>query len=401
MKSLHRPFLSVSLAFVLLGSLVGLLMLPYLAHWKGWETFDWVTALRAHGPLQVFGFAVLFTMGIAYQMLGELLQARHSPWKLRFCLSLMAVGTLGQSFWPQSLWPWCQLLSGLIFVEGIARHRPPAGTERRNLAHSHFLRWGSLWLLAALVLNALGTPIPRVFELVLWGFLSLYILGVGLRVHPAMLNRSAPPEAIQWTILLLWNLGLLATFSPQLKSAPALCWSIASLLLVAFLRPWPAGPSKHDWPLTRYFSWSYGWLVIACLSRLLGPDSWAGAIKHAHASGFVLTMMVGMGFRLIPAFERKPLAWPAVRHLCLWLLVPGTLLRVLGQASILPKALVFGGALQFGGLACFAIAIAVTLLSKAIPVECTFNSTELAGPMRKLREAALPGGPKGMAELHS
>jgi len=398
MRSLHRPFLSVSLAFVLLGSLLGLLMLPFLAHWKGWEAFDWMGALRAHGPFQVFGFAVLFTMGIAYQMLGELLQARHSPGSLRVCLALMTLGTLGQACWPQRLWPWCQLLSGLIFVAGVAKHRPPTGTVRRNLAHSHFLRWGSLWLLVALLLNVLGAPIARVLELVLWGFLSLYILGVGLRIHPAMLNRSTPPEVVQWLVLLLWNLGLLATFSAQLEVAAALCWSAASLLLVAFLRPWPASPSKLDWPLTRYFSWSYGWLVASCLGRLLGPDHWAGAIKHAHASGFVLMMMVGMGLRLVPAFERKQPGWPAARHLCLWIMVPGTLFRVLGQAGILPRLFILGGTLQFMGLLCFAIATAATLFSQQTAQNAACISLPWAGPARRLGEAVPPGGPRIMAE---
>ena len=379
MKPIYRAFVIVSLASVLLGTLGGLLMLPFLAHWKGWESFDWVTALRVHGPLQVFGFCLLFTMGIANQMLGELLQARQSPWKTGACLVFMTVGTLGQAFWPFPLWPWLQFLAGLIFVGSIARHRPPAATVRRNRAHSHFLRWGSLWLLIALLLNGLGAPIGRVFELVLWGFLSLYIIGVGLRVHPSMLNRSAPPEAIQWAILLLWNVGLVASFGPSLQVPSAACWSVASLLLIVFLRPWSLGPSKHDWPFTSYLSWSYRWLLVACLGRLLGPDSWVGAIKHAHASGFVLTMMIGMGLRLVPAFERKPQSWPAARYLCLGLLVPGTFLRVLGQSGIAPQVLVIGGTLQFLGLACFAISTAATLGSKGAAPALSPPFPKLAG----------------------
>lgn len=365
MKPMYRAFVGVSLVFVLVGTLWGLLMLPFLAHWKGWQSFDWVTALRVHGPLQVFGFCLLFTMGIANQMLGELLQARHSPVKMGACLLSMTVGTLGQAFWPLSLWPWLQFLAALIFVASVVSHRTPAATVLRNRAHSHFLRWGSLWLLLALLLNGLGTPIERVFELVLWGFLSLYIVGVGLRVHPSMLNRRAPPETVQWAILLLWNAGLVASFGPSLQIVAAACWSVASLLLMFYLRPWSLGLSNHDWPLTSYFSWSYGWLLVACLGRLLGPESWAGAIKHAHASGFVLTMMIGMGLRLVPAFERKPQAWPAARYLCLSLLAPGTFLRVLGQSGILPQVLVLGGTLQFLGLACFVVATAATLMSKA------------------------------------
>lgn len=222
-------------------------------------------------------------------------------------------------------------------------------------------------MLAALAMNAWGSPAPRVLELVLWGFLSLYILGVGLRVHPAMLNRTPPPAWVQWTVLGLWNLGLVLSFWPNLAALSSLSWTAASLMLVCFLRPWALGPSKHDWPLPAYLGCSYGWLVVACVGRLLAPEGWAGAVKHAHASGFVLTMMVGMGLRLVPAFERKALAWPVARRACLWLLTLGTLLRVLGQSGLVPALLVVGGVLQFSGLFFFVAALAATLLPRLTP----------------------------------
>ena len=391
MKPLHRPFIALALTFVLLGSGLGLLMLPRLANWSGpawWlgDGLDWVHRLHAHGPFQVFGFAVLFTMGIAYQMLAELLGARQSPGRLRVCLVAMAVGTLGDalSAWP--LWAWLQFLSGLTFVVGVASHRPPVGTVRRNVAHSHYLRWGSLWLLAALLLHALQFPVARVYELVLWGFLSLYILGVGLRVHPAMFGRQPPPAKLQWAVLGLWNAALLLTFVPHGGAPASLCWLLASLLFVGGMRPWAARPGKLDWPLTAYLSWSYLWLVLACAGRFglafeLCPSDWAGAIKHAHASGFILIMMVGMGLRLVPAFERKPLAWPAARHLCLGFLVSGAGLRVAGQAGLWPWALVPGGALQMIGVLLFVGSLLATLVSPVV------STHDLPGsPFRELAQ---------------
>lgn len=365
MKPLHRPFVGISLLFALLGSALGLLMLPLLVGWAGPA---WVSQLQAHGQFQVFGFAVIFTMGIAYQMLAELLGARQSPGRLWLCLGAMAVGTLGQGLSPLPVWRWLQFFSGLIFVAGVASHRPPAGTVRRNVAHSHFLRWGSMWLLAALLFHAVNWPVARVYELVLWGFLSLYIVGVGLRVHPAMLGRQAPAAGLQWTVLVLWNLGLFLTFAPPWAGWASSCWLTASLLLVVGLRPWRRGPARLDWPFTEYLSCSYLWLVLACLGRfgldfMLCPPGWSGAIKHAHASGFILVMMVGMGLRLVPAFESKPIAWTLARHLCLWLLVGGAALRVAGQASLLPRALLPGGVLQMLGVLLFVGVQLATLLA--------------------------------------
>ena len=366
MKSSHRPYVLCSLTFLLGGTLLGLLLLPVLAG-QG-DARYWVERLRAHGQMQVFGFCVLFTMGIAYQMLGELLSARQSPKLLKVCLGSMAMGTLGTGFYPLQVWPWLQMFSGILFLAGVARHRPAAGTVRRNVAHSHYLRWGSLWLLIALVLQVAGQPADCVLELTLWGFLSLCIMGVGLRVHPAMLGRSAPPAALQWSVLLLWNLGLLLTWlSHPLPGAS--CLLLGASLLVAGLKPWPAGPSPHGWPLRAYLGWAYAWLVLACAGRLAmawpgGPEHWAGAVKHAHASGFVLTMMVGMGLRLVPAFERKPLAWPPARWLCLLLLCPGGVLRVAGQAGLLPWALLPGGICQVLAVVLFAFTLLATLAGR-------------------------------------
>jgi len=365
-KPLHRPYVLCSLAFLLGGSLLGLLLLPVLAG-QG-DARYWAERLRAHGQMQVFGFCVLFTMGIAYQMLGELLSARQSPTLLKLCLGSMAVGTLGSGFSSLPVWPCLQLVSGVLFLAGVARHRPPAGTVRRNVAHSHYLRWGTLWLLSALALQVAGQPSARVLELILWGFLSLYIMGVGLRVHPAMLGRSAPPAALQWSVLLLWNLGLLLSWLSNPLPA-ASCLLLAAILLVAGLKPWPTGPSPHGWPLRDYLGWSYVWLLLACAGRWAmawpgGPEHWAGAVKHAHASGFVLTMMVGMGLRLVPAFERKPLAWPPARWLCLLLLCVGGGLRVSGQAGWLPWALLPGGICQVLAVVLFALTLLATLAAR-------------------------------------
>ena len=109
------------------------------------------------------------------------------------------------------------------------------------------------------------------------------------------------------------------------------------------------------------------WLLVACLGRLAvawpgGPAQWAGAVKHAHASGFVLTMMVGMGLRLVPAFERKPLAWPPARWLCLPLLSLGGMLRLAGQAGTWPGVLLPGAVLQTAAVLLFVGVLLVTML---------------------------------------
>ena len=112
-------------------------MVPFLTGWRAapvwWfgDGTDWVVRLRAHGPFQVLGFCVLFTMGVAYQMLGELLNARQSPARLAACLWLMLIGILGQAFTSLPWFLWLQLGSGLLFVSSVAGHRPAASVARQ------------------------------------------------------------------------------------------------------------------------------------------------------------------------------------------------------------------------------------------------------------------------------
>jgi uncharacterized protein involved in response to NO len=65
------------------------------------------------------------------------------------------------------------------------------------------------------------------------------------------------------------------------------------------------------------------------------PAAWAGldvhllvdAVRHLITVGVLTSVVVGMVFRLIPVLEGRALPWPRLRHVALWCLVAGVVLR--------------------------------------------------------------------------
>lgn len=110
---------------------------------------------------------------------------------------------------------------------------------------------------------------------------------------------------------------------------------------------------------------SYIWLLVSvgltCWAELSRPDL-AGAARHALGSGFILTMIMGMGLRMIPAFETKRLLWKQGPWLVLGLVSLGTALRVWAQGMDALDALAVGGALQFLAVLMFVALLVGTYL---------------------------------------
>ena len=87
----HRPYLVTAAGFALLGTPLGAAMVCSLCGWL--PSLGWTAQLEAHGQMQVYGFVVLFTMGIAHQMLHQVFGQTHGQGWMRFSLVAMAVGT--------------------------------------------------------------------------------------------------------------------------------------------------------------------------------------------------------------------------------------------------------------------------------------------------------------------
>jgi len=317
--------------------------------------------LAAHAQLQVYGFVGLYTMGVAMMVLPTFLKTTLQPvWLAFVCLALMLLGVgfnlTGPTLWGGAL----QSLSTLAFLVVLRKTRMSAAPQKRESTpltrgHAIYLATGSLWLAACPFLGLWDST--RASETVLWGFAGLYIAGIGLRVHPGILGIKGVYGSLLAPSVILWNLGLLLRWTGP-KGVWPWVLGVGVLLFVWALRPFRRPfISAAGAPWLRYFvRTSYFWLLLsvglAC-STVYGYPSLAGPTRHMLGSGFVVTMMMGMGLRMIPAFETLRLTWSSGPWVVYALITLGTAIRVPAQAYQRLDLLALGGGLQFLGIMTF------------------------------------------------
>ncbi|MEE8422851.1 MAG: NnrS family protein [Dehalococcoidia bacterium] len=106
--------------------------------------------------------------------------------------------------------------------------------------------------------------------------------------------------------------------------------------------------------------------IDAALRHQVGASWYSHAQVHGHLQtiGFAGLFIVGVSYFLMPGFSGRPLAFPRLAPLALWLLVAGVLLRTIGQpmADRAPMAalLAVGAWLEVAGAACYAANVAGT-----------------------------------------
>ena len=111
--------------------------------------------------------------------------------------------------------------------------------------------------------------------------------------------------------------------------------------------------------------------IDAALRHPVGASWYSHAQVHGHLQtiGFAGLFIVGVSYFLMPGFSRRPLAFPRLAPLTLWLLVAGVLLRTIGQpmADRAPMAALLsaGAWLEVAGAACYAASVAGTTARSA------------------------------------
>lgn len=357
----HKTFVITSLALAAtFGTATGFWMVLGLANWTPLHGYAY--HLLGHAQLQVYGFICLFTMGVAMMVLPGFLRTKLQPnWLAYLCLVLMLLGIgLGAA----ALQPYgaiLQSLSTFTFLMVLRYTRKSAPPKRRKatlLARSHiiFLSTGSLWLMVAPILGLWQTT--KSHETVLWGFAGLYIAGIGLRVHPGILGIKGVKEKLLIPSVILWNIGLLLNWTgPQTHFLWPWFVAVGVALFLIALRPFRRSfipPAGGAW-LRLFVRTSYLFLILsvalACLNeagvlnyQLSGLGS---ATRHMLGSGFILTMIMGMGLRMIPAFETRRLIWANGPWVTYALILIGTLIRIPAQTINNWPFIALGGGLQF------------------------------------------------------
>ena len=106
--------------------------------------------------------------------------------------------------------------------------------------------------------------------------------------------------------------------------------------------------------------------VDAALRQAVGASWYSHAQVHGHLQtvGFAGLFIVGVSYFLMPGFSGRPLAFPRLAPLTLWLLIAGVFLRAFGQPMAdhgpMAVALTVGAWLEVAGAACYAASVAGT-----------------------------------------
>ncbi len=376
-EQIHRNFIAAALAITLtLG-----------AGWGAWllwsigfqHDFHAVAAAHivAHGEAQLWGVIGLFIVGISLRTV--LMDAVHSQagrrigngllalalvslaagiaWSVAparlpgvgiagavglLCLSLVLWGVQIRLLWPKWRLTWARavMISGLwltIWAAVTCLLRWQAGAEGPGMYST-----------AARLL---------LIELAVFGFAMNSIYGFGQLLLPGFLRTGRPrPQAIA-AVFWLHNLGvaMLAINSTGLApkalavvgivaiAAGTICYAFGQHIFLGKPRS-SRRPEQGHWLLDLYIPLAFFWLVVSLLMLVGGnvyefvaqvppPHEFTGAVRHALTVGFMTTLILGVGQRLLPVLEHTVLTRPGLVLPILILIGVGNLLRVTLQLA--------------------------------------------------------------------
>jgi uncharacterized protein involved in response to NO len=349
----HARFFIASLLFALtfgasLGAVVlGSITLP----WQMIAPGLLPAAKLAHAYAQVFGFATLFIMGVAYHAVprikGTVLKAprlvRLSFWLQSSGVLVVCLGALiGGPIAPTASIAGLAAMVLATTAFGSVIHRTLSAGTPAPERFERYLRAGCAWLVVSLVLaflTALGVaPLqPVVWEAALWGFVASWIFGMSLRMLPALMDtrvmqgRAGTPifAAYEATVLLWVGVTTIEVWLdvPALRATSGALLLMAALGFVLRLGVWGprAGAGETgDRGHVKFMITAYAWL---CVALVLGPG-WGAAMglqgdavpsllldlsRHAFTLGFLTQMIVGVAARVVPVFAGVTLWSPAWR----------------------------------------------------------------------------------------
>jgi hypothetical protein len=372
----HRPFIAAALAVTLsLG-----------AGWGAWLLFDiaWHDSFSAvpagyvvaHGAAQLWGFIALFVVGIALRYL-PMTTSGPRPGTLfcRLLLALFLVGVGGGFAW--SLVPaqaaWIGPLSGAALVAGATLFlgflfRQVAGRLRPTWARLVLALglWLLAWAIVTLVLRiqaagvgpgAYSEPARLLFmELAIFGFALNAIYGFGQRLLSGIVGSASPRRGAIEAAFWLHNAGALLVVLAHTGWVPLLdSLGVAALTAGAFsyaagmrgflrVRRTAPRPEVGQGLLARYVQLAFFWLLASMSLLLAGdwyaavrastlPHAYLGAVRHALTVGFMTTLILGVGQRLLPVLGHTLLAWPRLVAPTFLLIATGNLWRVLAELT--------------------------------------------------------------------
>jgi len=310
--------------------------------------------VNAHGHAQIFGWVALFIMGFAYQAFPRIWHTDLAAPRLAVAaFLLMLAGLVARTAGMTLAESWSAALSAamlggameiaavLIFAGQIlltfrrsgARLEPYVGFVIAALgffiAMTVMCVWHTFNTMSATSRDALlwyvATYQAPLRDIQIHGLAMFMILGVSLRMLPALFGVSAIRPARAW-----WALGILLTaVLGEFALFIAYRWTMNHALAAALLIPWLmltigvamiALPWKLWRPLPesdrsgKFVRAAYAWLGISLIMLLLLPayqalsgiafsHAFYGAIRHAITVGFISLMIMGFAAKVVPTLN--------------------------------------------------------------------------------------------------
>jgi hypothetical protein len=222
-------------------------------------------------------------------------------------------------------------------------------------------------------------------ELAVFGFALNAIYGFGQRLLSGIVGsgtpRAAAIEATFWFhnagVLFLWlahadRMGFAGPPGIAALAVAAFSYAIGMRGFVRVRRTMPR-PEVGQAVLRHYVQLAFFWL-LAGMAMLLAsglfwgarglspPHAYLGGVRHALTVGFMTTLILGVGQRLLPVLGHTLLPWPRLVLPTFLLIATGNLLRVLTELATPVSTVAFAlmplsAALELSALALFTVNI--------------------------------------------
>lgn len=378
-------------------------------------------SVHVHGVAQLWGWMALFVFAVATHLLRQNTTRPAPPWLDRVgaacVLAALIAFFAGISAAVRHAIPAidivgsCLLMSAaILFAISIvwSLSGAAAGTQRKH-GFVFLLLWLFVWAGADLWLRLRyrdASVLPDsarklLIVLPVLGLATNAIYGFGIKLIPGILNIPRLRHGVLGVALMLHNIGLVLFLIPQRiaeTAGAALMLPAAVLYLIGmnWLRGKPSRPIYGIDPrghvLIRVgFFWLVVGLAMILVQQLFPslPHAYSGAWRHALTVGFITTMILGVGHRIVPIFIKQPLASN-------WMLLVSAVLIIVGNAGRVVLELVtiggwpwtframgMTGVLELAALALFAL----NLLATARNRRRVYREGERLTPDVRVREA--------------
>ncbi|QDV89510.1 NnrS protein [Phycisphaerae bacterium RAS2] len=366
--TIYRRFFKAGVAVILsAGAVWGAVLLLRIGLGRSFTAIS-IHDINAHGHAQIFGWVGLFVMGFAYQAFPRM---RHtSLWRpdlANFSFYLMVFGVMARAVGePLHEWPlmrelavsasFAEIAAIAMFITVLLRtfqrsRKPYATHDAYILAALAFFFVQAIYDLALMyatttapsraeLLRIIATYQAPLRDLQIHGFALLIILGVGVRMFPALFGFAAPSRALVRSalcvliaavlgeagcFLLMRRSGNYAWAMPMYASMLALAGASIALTFRWGLLAHPAAPDRSS----KFVRAAVAWLHTSMILLILAPlymrtvlpgtqnlsdsgqhaaaigfsHAYYGAVRHAITVGFISLVILGMAAKVVPTLN--------------------------------------------------------------------------------------------------